>query len=237
MFKNFKEKTFTEKTARILAIPATIITIFLGIKTLFFSNEKKTIQPVQNSGDNSTIITGNGNTINHNSYNTTEYKGKQINETIKPIENNSITETSYLKDDGKIKIAVLPFEYLSNETKYEWLKKGIPETILHPISSNEKYTVLEGNLRDKVIEEINFQQGKYTDIKSAVKIGKLLGANQIVIGSYQINNDKIKITSRIVNVETGKIIENSTIDYEDLVDEPFKMQKNYASYFKTKIID
>lgn len=234
MFKNFKEKTFTEKAARILAIPAVLVTTALGVKELLSPDKEDQKKSIQNSGNNSTIINGNGNTYNNNVYkivdSNSKTKATELDENLKTDFYPKVNSN----DDGKIKITILPFENISTVKEYEWLSKGIPETLLTSISNDTKYVVLEGNLRDKVLNEIEFQQGKYVDIKSAVRIGKLIGANEIIIGSYQISNERIKIVSRTVDVQSGKIIPNSTIEYEDYLSEPFKMQKNYSNYFINK---
>jgi len=238
MFEKFKEKTITEKLTRILGIPAVIITIAVGIKSLIISNEEKPTNNIQNSGNNSTIVTGNGNTFNNNTYNTIDSKDDQKKVTTKSGNNdyNTIKQPKINTiNDGKTIIAILPFENITNDKEYEWLSKGIPESLLVNLSTSDKFTVIEGTLRDKVLDEINFQQGKYVDIKSAVRIGKMLGSREIIIGSFQIIDKKIKITSRIVDVENSKIIQSSIVEYEDSITDIFKMQKNYSNYFINKI--
>jgi|GEM_PF-5434934 len=238
MFEKFKEKTITEKLTRILGIPAVIITIAVGIKSLIISNEEKPTNNIQNSGNNSTIVTGNGNTFNNNTYNTIDSKHDQKKVTTKSGNNdyNTIKQPKINTiNDGKTIIAILPFENITNDKEYEWLSKGIPESLLVNLSTSDKFTVIEGTLRDKVLDEINFQQGKYVDIKSAVRIGKMLGSREIIIGSFQIIDKKIKITSRIVDVENSKIIQSSIVEYEDSITDIFKMQKNYSNYFINKI--
>lgn len=236
MFKNFKEKTFSEKIIRILTIITLVIGIVAAIKSCNDSKEKSTNPEIINSGNNSTIINGNGNTINKNNIIINEKKPEKNNSDSKKlnIKQSSQIESKELNNEKK-KIVILPFEYLSDDKKYQWLSKAFSETLIEPILNTDKYIVLEGTLRDKLLSEIDFQQGKYVDIKNAVKIGKILGANEIIYGSYQINDTKIKIVSRIVDVESAKIIENSSVDYEDSILEPFKMQKNYSEFFIKKI--
>ncbi len=145
-------------------------------------------------------------------------------------ENWSLSKKKLNIEDSskKIKIAILPFECISNENKYLWLSKGLPEMLITTLSSVTKYIVIEGNMRDKVLEEIDFQQGKYIDKKSAVKIGKLLGSQQIILGSYQINNDKLEIISRIVNVENGSVETGSIVKHTGNISDPFMAERDYS---------
>lgn len=143
------------------------------------------------------------------------------------IEKNKITDTAKNKTH-KIKIAVLPFEHISDDNSFHWLSKGIAESLLAEMGQLMHYDIVEGIQRDKVLKEIDFQQGKYVDIETAVKVGKMLGANQIIIGSYQIFDKKIKITSRNVNVETSHIDSRSLVQYEGSTDSLFFVEKEYS---------
>ena len=234
MLKNFNEKSFSEKTIRILTILTLIIGIPVAIKTCLEKKETNPKSDIITTGNNSTVINGNGNTYNKNNY-IINSQNNNKNNPISSIKKEKNISNAKQLNVGKTKIVILPYEYLSDDIKYQWLSKGFSETLIEPILNTEKYTVLEGTLRDKVINEINFQQGKYVDIKSAVKIGKMLGANEIVIGSYQVHENKIMIFSRIVDVETSKIIDNSSINFEDSILDPFKMQKNYSDFFVKKL--
>lgn len=238
MFQNFREKPFTEKTIRILTAITLLIGIPLTIKQIWFSDDKQT---QTTSGASSPIINGNGNTYNNNTYNVRQNENSPFNSNHKesPSKANTVTQPIQIDnktDNDKInKIAILPFENISQNSNFEWLSKGLSESLLEPFSRSKKYFIIEGTLRNKVLEEIEFQQSKYVDIKSAVKIGKMLGAKNIVIGSYQVNENTISITSRIVDVESGKIKENSTFRYEGSIKEPFQMQKDFSNYFYKKI--
>ena len=61
-----------------------------------------------------------------------------------------------------------------------------------------------------------------------MQVGKLLGVRQVIIGSCQINDEKIKITARIVEVETGKILKNSVTEYNNSLNDPFQVQKEFS---------
>jgi hypothetical protein len=46
--------------------------------------------------------------------------------------------------------------------------------------------------------------------------------------------NKIMLTSRIVNVELGTIMNNSVITYQDSIDNIFKTQDNFAKQHKSQ---
>jgi len=220
----------TKKTITYL----TIISLLLGIPVAIVTIWPKKEEPQQNQN---VKINSDNTTIYQNS--TTNISNTGKTHKIQTKNNSSLgTKTKFTNDstDSTLtKILILPYEYLSTENDYTWLSAGIPESALESFSSTNDYTLIEGNLRDKILKEIDFQQGKYIDTKSAVKIGKLYGADKVILGSYQVSNSKIKITSRIVNVATGQIVPNSIMSFEDSTNDIFKMEKSYSVSLQIKL--
>jgi hypothetical protein len=66
------------------------------------------------------------------------------------------------------------------------------------------FTVVEKKNMDKVLSEQAFQQTGCTDQACAVKLGKLLNAQRMVVGSCGKLLDKYFVNIRVVNVETGE---------------------------------
>lgn len=135
----------------------------------------------------------------------------------------------------KIKISILPFEYISDNENYSSLSRGVPESLINTLSEIGKYIFIEGVQRDRVLKEIDFQQGKYVDLRSAVRIGKMLGAKQIVIGSCQVSNGKIVLTARVVNIESGTIEKNSVTQINGFVDNVLQIQKEFSEAVFNKL--
>lgn len=68
------------------------------------------------------------------------------------------------------------------------------------------FNVLERNSMDSILTEQGFQMSGCTSNDCAVKIGKLLNAEKIVIGSVSKLDNYYYITASVVDVESGKII-------------------------------
>ncbi|OGS24896.1 MAG: hypothetical protein A2314_00110 [Elusimicrobia bacterium RIFOXYB2_FULL_50_12] len=68
------------------------------------------------------------------------------------------------------------------------------------------YNVVEKANMDKILAEAAFQQTGCTTSDCAVKIGKILNVQQMLVGSLSKLMDTYYITINIVDVETGKII-------------------------------
>lgn len=73
----------------------------------------------------------------------------------------------------------------------------------------EGYEVVERDALEKVLKELELSNSKNFDSSSAAQIGKLLGAEQLVFGSYMLLFDKFRIDAKVVDVATGRIIHSA----------------------------
>lgn len=122
------------------------------------------------------------------------------------------------------KIAVLPFENVNSDIQYNWLSKGFSETLTSAYAQMGSFIVVERSQIEKIIKEQDFQISDYTDKDKIVNVGKLLGVEKIVIGSYQIFGGNIKVNSRVLDVETGEIDEKGVVTKTDKLDNIFYLQ-------------
>lgn len=68
-----------------------------------------------------------------------------------------------------------------------------------------KFDVMDRNHIRKILDEQRFQSTGATDLKSAVKIGKLTNAQYVFVGSYSKLDTLFMLSIEMVNVQTGKI--------------------------------
>ena len=131
--------------------------------------------------------------------------------------------------EGKKKvISVIKFEDRSIQTKdFSSWTMGIPEMIMQTLGAIPYYKVISREyLVNHVIKEQEFQLLGATDPASAVKLGNLMNAQYIVVGSYQVFKDKLMITAKVISVGTGQIIIQSSVT--GLLDEFYKQQNELA---------
>jgi len=69
-----------------------------------------------------------------------------------------------------------------------------------------KVAMIEKQNMDKVLAEQAFQQTGCTSEECAIKMGKLLNVQRMIVGSFGKLLDKYIVNIRVVNVETGKIV-------------------------------
>ncbi len=123
-------------------------------------------------------------------------------------------------------IAVIPFQNITGDKEKNWIGAGFSETLTTKLVKVSEITVLERENLSKILDEIKFQYTGAVDEKTAVKMGKLYGADVLVFGAFQVIGEKLKITARFVDVETRKVID--TAEANGNISDIFKLQDEIA---------
>ncbi len=114
----------------------------------------------------------------------------------------------------KASIAVIPFENLSKVPEIEWIGSGIAETVTTDLKKAKDLRVIERAQLDKVMKELKIKLLTGTDTKSAAEAGKLVGADQVVIGGFQRLGTRIRITARLVEVSSAEVLKTFKVTGE-----------------------
>ena len=90
----------------------------------------------------------------------------------------------------KKRVAVLNFEYGTVQTQVAAVfgtnvdvGKGISDLLVQQLVTDGKYSVIERNALDKILNEQNFANSDRADASTAAKIGKILGVDAVIMGS------------------------------------------------------
>ena len=123
----------------------------------------------------------------------------------------------------KIIIAVMPFENITKNAEDDWLAQGLEEQITNGLAKINSLKVVERAHLEKILTEQNFQMSDIADQSSAVKIGNILSAGKLLVGSYQVVNETISVTARIVDAETGVVDDRHTFTHQESLDNIFEL--------------
>lgn len=118
-------------------------------------------------------------------------------------------------------IALLDFSNnsLFDKEKYSSLSSGLAEIMITELSKVQAFKLVERKKLNSLIEEMQLSQSGLMSEESSVQVGKLMGAQYLVFGSYMVDTkDKVRIDVRIVEVETGL-----TIKAEEVTDKLSKI--------------
>ncbi len=104
------------------------------------------------------------------------------------------------------RVAVLPFEDTTGQ-KTDSLGTYLAEKITHLLFAKRPATVVERTFLDKVVNEIVRGYSGQFDEGSLKKVGRLLNADTLIVGSYtRLTNGMTEVMARAVSVETGEIV-------------------------------
>lgn len=140
--------------------------------------------------------------------------------------------------DGRISIAVMPFENLSGDTLYNIWQGGFQNLLITTLSNSEelsvrKYQVINDVLNNK--KDINIAS---LSPSFASDLAHKLDTRTLILGNILRAGNKIRITAQLVNAETEEIYKTYQVDGDSendlfiLADSLSVMIKNYIEIKK-----
>jgi TolB-like protein len=104
-------------------------------------------------------------------------------------------------------LAVLPLEQGAASEAYQGLGTALAGMLVTDLSGMPELTLVERQRLDALMGELKLAEGKFLDAKTAQKLGRGLGARYVVTGSYSVVGPKFLLDARVVEVETGRILQ------------------------------
>ena len=124
-----------------------------------------------------------------------------------------IAFTFTLSAQDKAVISVLDFS-VNNVSKNDM--KSIISLFSSALFRTGKYTVIDVSRRDEILKELQFSLSGCSDESCQLEIGKMLSAEQIVVGDIGNVGNRYILTSKILETETGKTLKTSDGIYKNL---------------------
>jgi TolB-like protein len=108
-------------------------------------------------------------------------------------------------------VAILYFDNYTGKADYDPLGKGISSMMISDLSVVQEIQLVERERMQDLIKEIDAQHTRYFDSTTAVKVGKMMGAEYVVVGSFATVEPSMRIDTRVVRVETGQIVKTAQV--------------------------
>jgi serine/threonine protein kinase/tetratricopeptide (TPR) repeat protein len=109
-------------------------------------------------------------------------------------------------------VAVMTFSNITGEPTDEWIGSGIAETVTSDLQKVHGLSVIGRERTFEVLKDLTTGQLVDFDETVAIDIGRRLGAQWILGGGYQRIGEMIRITARVIDVNTGEVIRTVKID-------------------------
>ncbi|RME88088.1 MAG: hypothetical protein D6767_10780 [Candidatus Hydrogenedentota bacterium] len=102
-------------------------------------------------------------------------------------------------------VLVLDFVNEKKAKKADYLSVSIPEAFLTPLEESGSFEVIPREEGTKVIQKNKIPRNQLSRIQVAQKIGNLVKADVVVMGSYIAIQSKIRILAKAIDVRTGRV--------------------------------
>ncbi len=145
-----------------------------------------------------------------------QFKGLNYSAPITSVSSQKNEVYSPPSPDNLSFIAVIDFKG-NNVTDGDC--RAFTDRLRAELFNTKHYKVIEREMMEEIIKEQGFQQSGCSTDECMVEVGKLIGVEKIVGGSISKVGRTYSVSSRIVSVETGKILKGATYDYKGEIDE------------------
>lgn len=106
----------------------------------------------------------------------------------------------------QIAIAVAPFSDASGRPDSDALGKGLADMLITDLSAATEFKLVERERLAELIAEMKLAKRGLVDKKTAQKLGKLVGAELLVMGTMTAVAPNLRLDARLVAVESGEIM-------------------------------
>ncbi len=135
------------------------------------------------------------------------------------------------KANSKIQtIAILDFRdgsFGSTKEDYSGLSAHLASKMINFLNGSVDLVVVERERLNFILNELKLQRdGNIVDQQTAVRVGKLMGAQSVIFGNYAVIKNKIDIGVRMVKVETSEVLLGA--DVNGKLDDVFKLTKELS---------
>jgi TolB-like protein len=201
VFMKYLLKKLTENENQFL--PTNELFVSIQGNILNNSNTEPLYGVIQNTDDESGEFIfynalGTSNEINNELVTVITKKEKSVS--IPVIEENNRTLSNPQR------IAILGFDNTGKVSEYGDLGNPLRDMLTSDLATVKNLTLVDRQSLEKVLNEQKLNNSQKFDINTATKIGKLLGAQIILTGTYFEMFGSLRIDAKFINVETGQII-------------------------------
>ncbi len=97
-------------------------------------------------------------------------------------------------------VAILAFD----NNSFDGLGKGIADMLITDMAANPKIRLVDRDRIQVVLAEQNLVKSGSVDPQTAVRLGRLLGAQYVIVGGFMNANGTMVLTGRTIDVETSE---------------------------------
>lgn len=136
--------------------------------------------------------------------------------------------------DKPARVAIISFDNSSGkESEYGDLGGPLRDMLTTDLKDVKNLTMVDRQALEKILTEQNLNNSKSFDQATATKLGKLLGAEIIITGTYFEFYGSLRVDAKFINVETGEILFSVGVD--GAREKFFDLKKSLANMIINKL--
>lgn len=134
-------------------------------------------------------------------------------------------------------VAILYFDDNDQGGELSVLKKGLAQMLITDLVGHPNVSLVERARMQEIFEELKLNETKKVDPATAVKVGKLLGAQYVMIGAYFVLAGQMVISSRLIDVATSDTVSSVRVQGkpDGFFDLEGELSAKLAQVFSTKV--
>lgn len=137
-------------------------------------------------------------------------------------------ERSLSAQDKKPLVAVLDLQVTGGILKSEAL--ALSDRLRSEMQNLKKFDLIERSQMDALLKEQEFSMSEFSE-DAAAKAGKLLSAEQVVVGTIGKVGRTYTVDVRLIDVTSGKVVNSSQQDYDGPTEGLVQVMRNVARTF------
>ncbi len=107
---------------------------------------------------------------------------------------------------GPVRLSMLEFRNIGGDAQLAFLSAGLTESMMTDFGEQRGVRLIERAQLELDLKELEFSQSKYVDPKARAELGKIAGAEVVVLGGFQRAGNVVRAHARFVDVETGEVL-------------------------------
>ncbi len=139
-------------------------------------------------------------------------------------------DSGAVTDNGPARVALFRFTNISRAAADDWIGAGIAETVASDLAGVADLSVIRPESTGAARVVLGGGEATNGGNGAAIEVGRQLGASWIIVGAYQRIGDRLRITARVVEVATARVVRTAKID--GLVGELFALQDQLVAQIR-----
>ena len=102
------------------------------------------------------------------------------------------------------RVLVMPFENVTREGRFFWLTEAAAVLLTDDLNALGAGAITRTE-RQQAFERLQVPPSSVLTDATVIRIGQLVGASQVVVGSLQMENDALVVRARSIALDTGRV--------------------------------